>query len=121
MITLFSEEVETTSTNSVHNTLYVESFEEAFFGVYEFEINGNTIIAEQIHTVDGSPVVRIPVVDVDSNKTEYEFILKESIQKVELGTQGSFIVQQPTVIEEEIVEKEQFVESLKEIPKRKPL
>jgi len=114
MITLFSEEVETTSTNSVHNTLYVESFEEAFFGVYEFEINGNTIIAEQIHTVDGSPVVRIPVVDVDSNKTEYEFILKEGIQKVELGTQGSFIVQQPTVIEEEIVEKEQFVESLKE-------
>ena len=114
MITLFSEEVETTSTNSVHNTLYVESFEEAFFGVYEFEINGNTIIAEQIHTIDGSPVVRIPVVDVDSNKTEYEFILKEGIQKVELGTQGSFIVQQPTVIEEEIVEKEQFVESLKE-------
>jgi len=44
MITLFSEEVQTTSTNSDHNTLYVESFEEAFFGVYEFEINGNTII-----------------------------------------------------------------------------
>jgi len=114
MITLFSEEVETTSTNSVHNTLYVESFEEAFFGVYEFEINGNTIIAEQIHIVDGSPVVRIPVVDVDSNKTEYEFILKEGIQKVELGTQGCFIAQQPTVIEEEVVEEEQFVESLNE-------
>ena len=114
MITLFSEEVQTTSTNSVHNTLYVESFEEAFFGVYEFEINGNTIIAEQIHTIDGSPVVRIPVVDVDNNKTEFEFILKEGIQKVELGTSGSVIVQQPTVIEEEIVEEEQFVESLNE-------
>ena len=114
MITLFSEEVKTTSTNSVHNTLYVESFEEAFFGVYEFEINGNTIIAEQIHTIDGSPVVRIPVVDVDNNKTEFEFILKEGIQKVELGTGGGVIVQQPTVIEEEIVEEEQFVESLSE-------
>lgn len=114
MITLFSEEVKTTSTNSVHNTLYVESFEEAFFGVYEFEINGNTIIAEQIHTIDNSPVVRIPVVDVDNNKTEYEFILKEGIQKVELGTGGSVIVQQPKVIEEELVEEEQFVESLNE-------
>ena len=114
MITLFSEEVKTTSTNSVHNTLYVESFEEAFFGVYEFEINGNTIIAEQIHTIDGSPVVRIPVVDVDNNKTEFEFILKEGIQKVELGTSGGVIVQQPTVIEEEIVEEEQFEESLNE-------
>ncbi len=114
MITLFSEEVKTTSTNSVHNTLYVESFEEAFFGVYEFEINGNTIIAEQIHTIDGSPVVRIPVVDVDNNKTEFEFILKEGIQKVELGTGGSVIEQQPTVIEEEVVEEEQLVESLNE-------
>ena len=114
MITLFSEEVETTSTNSVHNTLYVESFEEAFFGVYEFEINGNTIIAEKIHTIDGNPVVRIPVVDVDNNKTEYEFILKEGIQKVELGTGGSVVVPQPAIIEEEVVEEEQLVESLNE-------
>jgi len=114
MITLFSEEVETTSTNSDHNTLYVESFEEAFFGVYEFEINGNTIIAEQIHNVGGSPVVRIPVVDVDGNKAEYDFVLKEGIQKVELGTCGSVIVQQPDVIEEKAIEEEQFVESLNE-------
>ncbi len=115
MITLFSEEVKTTSTNSVHNTLYVESFEEAFFGVYEFEINGNTIIAEKIHTIDGNPVVRIPVVDVDNNKTEYEFILKEGIQKVELGTGGSVVVvPQPAIIEEEVVEEEQLVESLNE-------
>src|SRR5210317_995075 len=114
MITLFSEEVETTSTNSDHNTLYVESFEEAFFGVYEFEINGNTIIAEQIHNVGGSPVVRIPVVDVDGNKAEYDFVLKEGIQKVKLGTCGSVIVQQPDVIEEKAIEEEQFVESLNE-------
>ena len=115
MITLFSEEVETTSTNSVHNTLYVESFEEAFFGVYEFEINGNTIIAEQVHTIDGNPVVRIPVVDVDGNKTEYDFILKDGSQKVELGTCGGVIIQQPSLIEEEVViEEDQFIESLSE-------
>jgi hypothetical protein len=109
MITLFSEEVQTTSTNSDHNTLYVESFEEAFFGVYEFEINGNTIIAEQIHTIDGSPVVRIPVVDVDKNKTEYDFILKEGSQKVELSTSGG-VVMQPQLIEEDAVDEELIFE-----------
>lgn len=109
MITLFSEEVQTTSTNSDHNTLYVESFEEAFFGVYEFEINGNTIIAEQIHTIDGSPVVRIPVVDVDKNKTEYDFILKEGSQKVEISTSGG-VVMQPQLIEEVAKEEELILE-----------
>ena len=109
MITLFSEEVQTTSTNSDHNTLYVESFEEAFFGVFEFEINGNTIIAEQIHTIDGSPVVRIPVVDVDKNKTEYDFILKEGSQKVELSTSGG-VVMQPQLIEEVAVDEKLILE-----------
>ncbi|MDB4396068.1 hypothetical protein N9Z65_00465 [bacterium] len=100
MMTLFSEGVETTSTNSVHNTLYVEAFEEAFFGVYEFEINGNTVIAEQVQTLDSSPVVRVPVVDVDGNKTEFDFILKEGKQKVELGINGNVIETQPVVVEE---------------------
>lgn len=114
MITLFSEEVETTSTNSVHNTLYVESFEEAFFGVYEFEINNTTVIAEQVGSIDGAPVVRMPVVDVDGNDTDYDFVLKKGFQKIELGTCGSVIIQQPVIIEEEVVEEEQFVESLNE-------
>jgi len=109
MITLFSEEVQTTSTNSDHNTLYVESFEEAFFGVYEFEINGNTIIAEQIHTIDGNPVVRIPVVDVDNNKTEYDFILKLGSQKVELSTSGGVVIQ-PQLVEEVIVDDKTILE-----------
>ena len=109
MITLFSEEVQTTSTNSDHNTLYVESFEEAFFGVYEFEINGNTIIAEQIHTIDGNPVVRIPVVDVDNNKTEYDFILKIGSQKVELSTSGGVVIQ-PQLVEEVIVDDKTILE-----------
>jgi len=109
MITLFSEEVQTTSTNSDHNTLYVESFEEVFFGVYEFEINGNTIIAERIHTIDGDPVVRIPVVDVDNNKTEYDFILKEGIQKVELSTSGGIIIPQ-SQLNEKVVNTEKIVD-----------
>lgn len=85
MITLFSEEVETSSTNSVHNTLYVESFEEAFFGVYEFEINNTTVIAEQVDKIDGAPVVRVPVVESNGTKTEYNFILRKGSQLVELG------------------------------------
>lgn len=85
MITLFSEEVETTSTNSVHNTLYVESFEEAFFGVYEFEINNTTVIAEQVGEVGVDPVVRIPVVENNGTKADVDFILKRGPQLVELG------------------------------------
>ena len=86
MITLFSEEVKTTSTNSVHNTLYVKSFSEAFFGVYEFEINGSPVIAEQVGTFDNYPVISVSIVEADGNKKEMEFILKKGEQKVELGS-----------------------------------
>lgn len=100
MITLFSEEVETTSTNSVHNTLYVESFEEAFFGVYEFEINNTTVIAEQVGKVDGAPVVRIPVVESNDTKTEVDFILKKGSQLVELGNVKELVTEEvETIIE----------------------
>ena len=100
MITLFSEEVETTSTNSVHNTLYVESFEEAFFGVYEFEINNTTVIAEQVDTVDGAPVVRIPAVDSNGTKTEIDFILREGLHLVELGNVKELVTEEvETIIE----------------------
>ena len=100
MITLFSEEVETTSTNSVHNTLYVESFEEAFFGVYEFEINNITVIAEQVDNINGVPVVRIPVVENDGTKTQLDFILKKGTQLVELGNVRELATEEvQTVIE----------------------
>ena len=100
MITLFSEEVETTSTNSVHNTLYVESFEEAFFGVYEFEINNITVIAEQVDKINGVPVVRIPVVENDGTKTQLDFILKKGTQLVELGNVRELATEEvQTVIE----------------------
>ena len=43
---LFSEKVQPTFTSSDLNILTVESLEEVFFDVYEFEINGNKFIAE---------------------------------------------------------------------------
>ncbi len=45
MIKLFSEKV-TPFTSSNLNIIQVENFDEVFFDVYEFEINGNKYIAE---------------------------------------------------------------------------
>ena len=77
MITLFSEEVDITLTNSDCNTIHVESFEEVFFGVYEFEINGSIVIAEKIGQHAQDPVVAIPVVEADGSKADVEFVLKK--------------------------------------------
>ncbi len=82
MIKLFSEEVETTSTNLDHNTLYVEFFEESFFGVYEFKINNETVIAEKVGEYEGNPVVAVPVVEANGNKTEANFTLMKGKQQV---------------------------------------
>jgi len=97
MTTLFNEEVKSTSTNSAHNTLYVESFEEAFFGVYTFELNGSALIAEEVAKYEGDPVVTIPVV-TDGNKYEAPFILKKGVQRVEFNTSNTVFVEK--VIEE---------------------
>ena len=58
---LFSEKVKPTYTSSNHNILTVESLEEVFFDVFEFEINGSTYIAEKETTYKGQPVVSVPV------------------------------------------------------------
>ena len=97
MVKLFNEKVYTTSTNSVHNTLYVESFDEIFFGVYEFKLNGNTVIAEELAKYKGAPVVTIPVI-IDGNKYEAPFILRKGVQKVKFNTANTVFVEQ--VIEE---------------------
>ena len=99
MIKLFSEEVEVTSTNSDHNTLFVERFEEVFFGVYEFEINNETVIAEKVGEYEGNPVITVPIVEADDNKTEAMFILKKGKQQVFYGKE------QETVLVEEKVER----------------
>ena len=92
MIKLFNEEVDITSTNSVHNTLYVESFEEVFFGVYEFELNSITVIAEEVAKYEGVPVVTIPVVD-GSNKYKAPFILRKGKPKVEFNAANTVFVE----------------------------
>ena len=95
MITLFTEGVLTTSTNSGHNTLYVESFEEVFFGVYEFELNGSSVITEEVAKFNGSPVITIPVVK-DGVSSEAPFVLKQ-------GPQGAVLHEKKTILAENIV------------------
>lgn len=106
MITLFSEEVEVTSTNSDRNTIFVESYEEVFFGVYEFEINGSTVIAEKVGEYEMEPVVAIPVVEADGNKTEVHFDLRRGEFEVKLGVGKAVLTEEAinTVVEEDLKE-----------------
>jgi hypothetical protein len=97
MVKLFNEEVDTILTKSVNNTLYVESFDEVFFGVYEFKLNGSVVIAEKVAKYKGNPVVTIPII-IDGNKYEAPFILREGTQKVKFNTANTVFVEK--VIEE---------------------
>ena len=115
MITLFSEEVEVTSTNSDRNTIFVESFEEVFFGVYEFEINGSTVIAEKVGEYDMEPVVAIPVVEADGSKTDVHFDLRRGEFKVSLGV-GKTVLTEAAI---ETVDEEDLGEVVVEIKESK--
>ncbi len=101
MITLFSEEVEITSTNSDRNTIFTESFEEVFFGVYEFEINGNVVIAEKVDTFELDPVVAIPVVEANGSKANVEFVLKKGPFQVQIGTGEAVLTESPIEVVDE--------------------
>jgi hypothetical protein len=59
---LFSEKVVPTFTSSNLNILTVEDFQEVFFDVFEFEINGKRFVVEKVSVYRGSPVVDIPLV-----------------------------------------------------------
>ena len=78
---LFSEKVKPTYTSSNHNILTVESLEEVFFDVFEFEINGSTYIAEKETTYKGQPVVSVPV-EVGNKKYKAQFILNKGPQEI---------------------------------------
>ena len=73
---LFSEKVKPTFTSSDLNILTVESFEEVFFDVYEFEINGKKFIAEKESEYKGSPVVNLPV-EIEEKEFKAPFVLRE--------------------------------------------
>jgi hypothetical protein len=76
------------------NTLFVDSYEETFFGVYEFEINGNRVIAEEVDVVGNYPVVKIPVVRSTGDQVEVEFILRQ-------GNEDSILENSKAVLTEE--------------------
>ena len=54
---LFSEKVTPIFTNSNINILTVKDYEEVFFDVYEFEVNGKTFVAEKVASHNSNPVV----------------------------------------------------------------
>ena len=100
MIKLFSEEVDATLTNSDHNILQVKSFEETFFDVYEFELNGQKYIGESIGKYKTDPIIKVPVVE---NGKEYEvpFVLREGVQMVTYNAgKDKTIVERVRVTEE---------------------
>ena len=91
MIKLFSEEVNPTFTSSKHNILTVESYNEVFFDVFEFEINGTTYIAEKLSVYNGKPVVAIPVVEKDVTRT-IPFVLSEGSFEVLYNVSNNEVV-----------------------------
>ena len=110
---LFSEKVQPTFTSSDLNILTVESLEEVFFDVYEFEINGNKFIAEKKSQYKGSPVVNIPV--VKGNK-EYSapFVLREGEFEVLFNEENTTFVGSSEVTEDDlsVFEQEEIVEDI---------
>ena len=79
---LFSEKVNPTFTSSTLNILTVKNFNEVFFDVYEFEINGKKFTAEKIAENNNNPVVNIPIV-IGKEEFVAPFVLKR----------GSFLIE----------------------------
>ena len=121
MIKLFSEKV-TPFTSSNLNIIQVESFDEVFFDVYEFEINGNKYIAEKTGDYSGDPVVSVPIVE-GSSRLEAPFILRKGKFEVYYNPSNSKFLE---TITEEVdsgielpVIKEEVEEELVIIPETK--
>lgn len=72
---LFSEKVVPTYTSSNLNILTVKDYNEVFFDVFEFEINGKKFIAEKSSNYKGSPVVDIPLV-LEGKEFTASFVLQ---------------------------------------------
>jgi len=111
MIKLFSEEVNPTFTSSKHNILTVESYNEVFFDVFEFEINGTTYIAEKLSVYKGKPVVAIPIVEKDVKRTipfvltegSFEVLYNEANNKVVNSAEDQRVIES-IMIEDDVVD-----------------
>ena len=121
---LFSESVKHTFTNSSHNILQVESFNEIFFDIFEIEINKSKYPVEKISEYDRNPVVSVPVL-IEGVEVFFPFVLtkgkfgvffNESNTLESLFPDGDFdtIKQKPEIIEEQI-DDSVIVESIEEV------
>lgn len=81
-MTVFSEKVQPTFTNSDLNVIIVEDFNEIFFDVFELEINGNKFVAEKVSEKNGKPIVSIPL--THNNQKKNVLFLLEKGEKTEI-------------------------------------
>ena len=112
---LFSEKVVPTFTSSNLNILTVEDFQEVFFDVFEFEINGKKFVAEKVSEYKGSPVVDIPLV-LEGKEFTAPFVLQTGKFEILFNKNNSTFVkevvceqQEPAI---EYVDKDDEVEEL---------
>lgn len=112
---LFSEKVVPTFTSSNLNILTVEDFQEIFFDVFEFEINGKKFIAEKVSDYKGLPVVDVPLV-LEGKEFTAPFVLQTGKFEILFNKNNSTFVkevvneQQELVIE--YVDKDEEVEDI---------
>jgi hypothetical protein len=112
---LFSEKVVPTFTSSNLNILTVEDFQEVFFDVFEFEINGKKFVAEKVSEYKGSPVVDVPLV-LEGKEFTAPFVLQAGKFEILFNKNNSTFVkevvcerQEPAI---EYVDKDDEVEEL---------
>jgi hypothetical protein len=96
---LFSEKVVPTFTSSNLNILTVEDFQEIFFDVFEFEINGKKFIAEKVSKYKGLPVVDVPLV-LEGKEFTAQFVLQRGKFEVLFNRDNSTFVGE--IVEERV-------------------
>ena len=99
---LFSEKVVPTFTSSNLNILTVEDFQEVFFDVFEFEINGKKFVAEKVSEYKGSPVVDIPLV-LEGKEFTAPFVLQTGKFEILFNKSNSTFVREVVVEQQEPV------------------
>lgn len=112
---LFSEKVVPTFTSSNLNILTVEDFQEVFFDVFEFEINGKKFVAEKVSEYKGSPVVDVPLV-LEGKEFTASFVLQTGKFEILFNKNNSTFVREIVAEQQESVivypDKDDEVEEL---------
>lgn len=101
---LFSEKVQPTLTNSTHNILQVENYEEVFFDVYDIEINKTKYPVQKVSEHNGNPVVSVPVT-VKGVKSYYPFVLSKGKFEVLFNENNTDekLNEEPLLIDEQVI------------------